>query len=343
MVLSLFTMLTLVACQGKIVQNRYSADYLELFNTVSRVIGYAKNEEEFQKQSEFIHSRLKFYHEQYNAFEGYDHLNNIYTINKNAGIGPVKVDDSIIDMLEYGQEVYEETGGRVNILMGSVTFLWHNYRGRYQYEEETSLPSKGELQEAILHTDIDNLVLDRIKGTAFLKDKDARLDVGAIAKGYAAQRVADEGRGQGIEHMLMSIGGNVVAIGSKLNDKGEEESWQVGVQNPDPKSQEAITPSLGLIDMALVSSGDYERYYIHKGEVYAHIIDPKTLFPPRQFREVTILAKDSGKADAYSTALFIMSLEEGKEFIRQKDAEAMWVLADGTVEYSEGFRSYEKP
>ena len=125
MVLSLFTMLTLVACQGKIVQNRYSADYLELFNTVSRVIGYAKNEEEFQKQSEFIHSRLKFYHEQYNAFEGYDHLNNIYTINKNAGIGPVKVDDSIIDMLEYGQEVYDETGGRVNILMGSLTWPWY--------------------------------------------------------------------------------------------------------------------------------------------------------------------------------------------------------------------------
>lgn len=237
----------------------------------------------------------------------------------------------------------KETGGRVNILMGSVTFLWHNYRGRYQYEEETSLPSKGELQEASLHTDIDNLVIDRVKGTVFLKDKDSRLDVGAIAKGYAAQRVADEARGEGIAHMLMSIGGNVVAIGSKLNDKGEEESWQVGVQNPDPKSKEGITPSLGLIDMALVSSGDYERYYIHKGEVYAHIIDPKTLFPPRQFKEVTILAKDSGIADAYSTALFIMSLEEGKEFIRQKDAEAMWVLADGTVEYSEGFRSYEKP
>ncbi len=341
LILTIFSIMALTAC-GRQGEQRYSKDYLVYFDTVTRVISYAGNEDEFKKQADFIEERLKFYHENYSGFDSYPDVNNIHTINKNAGIKPVVVDDTVLDMLEFSKAAYYETKGRVNIAMGPVTLLWNNYRLRYQDMEVTELPSEKDLKAAASHTDIENLVIDRINHTAYLKDKDARLDVGAIAKGYAGQRIADEARAEGIGHMLISLGGNVVAIGSKLDENSKPEKWQVGVQNPDTSSKEEITPSLKLSDMALVSSGDYERFYLYKGERYAHIIDPASLYPPRQFREVTIVTKDSGKADVYSTALFIMSLEEGKSFIEATDAEAMWVLADGRVEYSKGFRAYEK-
>ena len=103
-----------------------------------------------------------------------------------------------------------------------------------------------------------------------------------------------------------------------------------------------LTPSLKLEDAALVSSGDYERFFVADGIVYGHIIDPRTLMPPTGYRQVSIVAEDSGIADMLSTALFILDMEEGKRLLEKNEAEAMWVLSDGGVVYSEGFRDYEK-
>lgn len=341
LILSFFSILTLVACGAGDQQKRYSRDFFELFDTVSRVIVYAESEEVFEDQADFIGERLTYYHELYNAFEAYEGVHNVYSLNQNAGGQPLEVDEALMDLLEFGKEVYYDTEGRVNIALGPVTFIWNDYRTRFQGREDSELPPMDLLQEAARHTDIESLVLDRERGTALLTDPEARLDVGAIAKGYAAQRVADEARAYGAQHLLMSLGGNVVALGGKFDEKGQEEPWQVGVQNPDLDSEEVLTPSLKLRDLSLVSSGDYERFYGHEGEIYAHIIDPDTLMPPRQFKDVTILAEDSGWADAYSTALFIMSLEEGRAFIEARGAEALWVLMDGSLEYSKAFRSYE--
>lgn len=336
-ILTIFSILS--GCTRQQALKRYSADFLELFDTMSRVVGYTRSEEEFKEQSAFVYERLKFYHQQFDFFRSYDGVNNIKTVNDQAGIAPVSVDPCIIDLLDFCIQSEKDTGGAVNVAMGSVLQLWHRQREEYMYDEENAaLPPVELLQEAAEHTDISKLIIDRENNTVFLADKKMRLDVGAIAKGYAVQRVADEAREKGIGRMILSIGGNVVAIGTKPGN----EKWSVGIQNPDTDSEKELTPSLKLEDAALVSSGDYERFFVADGIVYGHIIDPKTLMPPTKYRQVSVLAKDSGEGDVLSTALFILDIEEGKKLLRQYHAEAVWMLADGRIIYSDQFRDYEK-
>ena len=335
-ILTIFSILS--GCTRQQALKRYSADFLELFDTMSRVVGYARSEEEFKEQSAFVYERLKFYHQQFDFFRSYDGVNNIKTVNDQAGIAPVSVDPCIIDLLDFCIQSEKDTGGAVNVAMGSVLQLWHRQREEYMYDEENAaLPPMELLQEAAEHTDISKLIIDRENGTVYLADKKMRLDVGAIAKGYALQRVADEAKEKGIRSMIISVGGNVVAIGTKPRD----EKWSVGIQNLYDEEGE-VTPSVKLKDRSLVSSGDYERFFVADGVRYGHIIDPKTLMPPTKYRQVSVLAKDSGEGDVLSTALFILDIEEGKKLLRQYHAEAVWILADGRIIYSDQFRDYEK-
>lgn len=336
-ILTIFSILT--GCANQPELHRYSADFLELFNTVSRIVGYDESEEEFKEQSDFIYNRLEFYHRQFDFFNSYDGINNIKTINDYAGKSPVEVDESIIDLLELCIWAHEETDGAVNVAMGSVLNLWHQQREEYQYDAQSAVvPSKEELEEAAKHIDIRNIIIDRSSQTVYLADPEMRLDVGAIAKGYAVQKVSEEAREFGINSMILSIGGNVVTIGTKPGN----EKWSVGIQNPDWNSKEDITPSLKLADLSLVSSGDYERYFVADGISYGHIIDPATLMPLTHYKQVSVVASDSGIGDILSTALFILDIEDGKKLLQKHHAEAMWVMRDGSVVYSDSFREYEK-
>lgn len=340
-VLTIFAILMSGCTQ--IEQQRYSADFLKLFNTATRIIGYADSKEAFEEQAQFVYERLQYYHNLYNKFEAVDGMHNVYTINQMAGKEPVVVEPALMELLVFGQkQAYQISDGKLNVMIGAVTDVWHTYRARYADEpEDARLPRMEELRAAQEHTAIDLLVLDPAAQTAYIRDPQARLDVGAIAKGFAVERVAQEARAAGITDLLISVGGNVVAIGNKQDERGRAQKWSIGVQNPDPASSEEITPSLKLRDQSLVSSGDYERYYMVDGERYAHIIDPDTLMPSRMYRQVTVLAQDSGVADACSTALYMMSIEAGKRRAHALGVEAMWVKSDGSIEYTDGFRSYE--
>jgi len=139
---------------------------------------------------------------------------------------------------------------------------------------------------------------------------------------------------------LLSIGGNVRSIGEKGNNEG---TWNVGVQNPDKGNEANILETVALSEKSLVTSGDYERYYVVDGKRYCHIINPDTLMPADHYRSVTVLTKDSGIADALSTGTFIMPLEDAKALLEKIDgAEAVFVLPDGRLEYTSGFKNYVK-
>ena len=138
--------------------------------------------------------------------------------------------------------------------------------------------------------------------------------------------------------MLLSIGGNVRSIGEKGNKEG---SWKVGVQNPDKEDGTSLIHTVALVDSSLVTSGDYQRYYFVNGKRYHHIIDPETLMPADHYRAVSIIEKDSGLADGLSTACFIMPLDEAKALIEKiEGAEAVFVMPDGNLEYTSGFKDY---
>lgn len=320
-------------------KTRYETEFMGLFDTVSKIVAYTGSKEEFTKYSELIYNTLKEYNDDYDIYNSYPGINNVKTINDNAGIKPVKVDKKIIDLLTFGKEEYKKTNGKLNIAMGSVLSIWHKYReDGINDEANASLPPMAELIEAAKHTDINKVIIDKKNSTVFLEDNKMSLDVGAIGKGYATEQVAQLAIKRGFTSGILDIGGNIRAIGSK-NGKGEK--WALGVQNPDKESKEKILCTVGFTDSSLVTSGDYERYYIVDGKEYNHIINPDTLFPAEYFHSVTILTKDSGLADALSTTLFIMSFEEGKKYIESlPGVEAMWVMKNGEIKYSKNFQHF---
>lgn len=329
----------LTACSTDSKLNRYDAQFLVLFNTATKIVGYAKTKEEFSEYSQMIYNELKTYHELYDIYNDYEGIHNIKTINDNAGVAPVKVDQKIIDLLIFGKEAYLDTDGKINITMGSVLKVWHDYREEGSEDPlSAKVPDMELLQEKNKHTDINKLIIDEENSTVYLEDPKMRLDVGAIAKGYATEQVSHYAYGHGFIHGMISVGGNIQTIGDKV---GKDEKWNVGIQNPDEESEQEYLYVLDLSNKTLVSSGDYERYYTVDGVRYHHIIDPETLMPSTYFTAVSILTDNGGFADGLSTAIFNMSYEDGLDLIESlSDTEALWVFKDGSMKYSSGFSDY---
>lgn len=319
-------------------EKRFDATFLELFDTVTEIVAYTESRAEFEELARFIYDSLSEYHRLYNIYESYEGLSNIKTINENAGTSPVKVDKRIIDLLLFGKEMYKLTGGKVNIALGPVLKIWHEYRENgINNPESAKLPGQRELTDAAGHTDIDSIVIDTDNNTVFLEDKDMSLDVGAIAKGYAAECVARLLKENGYNDVLLSVGGNVRALGAR--DDGT--AWEVGIADPFDKARTVNTVSLK--DTSLVASGDYQRYYTVNGRRYHHIINPETLMPAEGFTAVSVISESSAVADALSTALFILPLDVGQKLIGGiPNTYAVWVMPDGSVKYSPGFEKITK-
>ena len=341
-VVGVLFLLTIMAVLGyrsfhrKAQVNRYTATFLDAFDTRTEIVGFAKDKDEFAGKAQLIKDRLLYYNQLYDIYNDYPGVNNIKTINDNAGIAPVKVDREIIDLLEFSIDTYYNTDGAVNVALGSVLRIWHRYRELGIADpERAGLPDMEALTEANGHTDITGIVIDREKSTVFLTDPDMSLDVGSTGKGFAVQKVMDYARQQGLDNILLSLGGNISCIGTRIDG----ELFRLGIQNPDIYSDEQYIEMVDISDgQCVVSSGDYQRYYEVDGVRYCHIIDPKTLFPANEFAAVSVITDDSGLADSYSTALYTMTIESGKEFVEKRDnVEAMWVLHDGTRIYSSGF------
>lgn len=338
--LGIFIIFNLSACSAQ-SEKRYEASFLELFDTVTTIVGYANSKEDFTSYSQMIYDNLEEYNQLFDIYNDYKGINNIKTINDNAGIKPVKVDQKIIELLLYSKEMYELTDGKVNIAFGSVLSLWHDHRTKgLDDPSAATLPDMEELKKRSNHTDINQIIIDEDASTVYLKDPDMRLDVGAIAKGYAVEKVTQTMEEAGFVNVMISVGGNVRALGHKFDKKANEISWSVGIQNPDLESAETTIHILNLSDASLVTSGVYERYYTVDGKQYHHIIDPETLMPAEYYASVSIVCEDSGLADSLSTAVFNMPYEKGLELIEELDGvEAMWVYHDGTQRYSSGFRA----
>ena len=328
---ALFLTLTLLlsGCAGAgAEQKQYSATFLTVFDTVTTIVGRDASEEEFSRKAQAVHDELLVYHQLFDIYHVYEGLNNLKTINDHPGEA-ITVDQAIIDLLLDCKVYYDLTDGRVNAAMGSVLYLWHEAREDGLNDIANAyLPDSDALREAAAHVSWDSVVIDKENSTVTITDPALRLDVGAIAKGWSVQRVAENAP----EGLLISVGGNVCATGPK-DSSGTP--WVVGVQNPDGGDNYLHT--LYLTRGSMVTSGDYQRAYMVDGEFYHHIIDPDTLYPGKLWRAVTVVCPDSGLADALSTALFLLPLEEGQRLLDACESYAMWVDAEGNMFYSTGF------
>ena len=332
------SVISLPSCGKK--KSKFITHSLDYFDTATTVTGYETDQESFDRVSGEILTQLGEYHRLFTIYHRYEGMENLCTVNElqNGEHRAVKVDERIIELLLYAKEMYRVTGGRMNIAMGSVLSIWHDYRTAGLDEPwAAELPPMDRLTEAAKHTDINDVIIDEEASTVFLADPMMTLDVGAIAKGYAVEMVARALEEQGITGYVINVGGNVRTVGSKPN----EEKWLAGIENPDTESKDPYLVYLQLAGESVVTSGSYQRYYTVDGKNYHHIIDSKTLMPAIGFRSVSVVCKNSGEADALSTALFCMSYEEGLSLVESlEEVEALWVMEDGTQRTSKGFSQY---
>ncbi len=318
---------------------KFTANSFEYFDTVTVVTGYAPDQATFDAVSQTIFDSLAEYHQLYTIYHRFDGLENLCTINElvNGAHRTVSVDRRIIDMLLFAKEVYATTNGLVNVAMGSVLSLWHDYRTiGADNPAAASLPPRDKLTSAAAHTAIDDLVIDEANLTVTLRDPQMTLDVGAVAKGYAVEQIAQALEADGITGYVLNVGGNVRTVGGKPSGEG----WTIGIENPDA-SQDEYLAYLQLRGEALVTSGSYQRYYTVDGKRYHHIIHPATQMPAEGFVSVSVICDDSGLADALSTALFCMSLDDGCALVESMNTvQALWVQEDGTQTASSGWAHY---
>lgn len=300
------------------------------FDTVGTLSSYALDkEEEFNRNAAEVNTVLEHWHRLLDIYNEYEGMSNLCTVNRLAGQA-VKVDPDLIAFVKYAKDMCDLTKGEMDISLGAVLKLWHDA----SKAEKPYVPAEDALAEAAKHTGFDLVEIDESAGTLRLTDPLASLDAGALGKGYAAERAAELLSKKGVTGYGLNLGGNIRFLGSKADDS----PFTVGIR--DPLNPEELALTLNLSDCSCVTSGDYERYFTVDGRRYCHIIDKDTLMPASYFTSVSVICKDSGMADALTTALFCMSFEDGFALISSLEGvEAVWIWIDSSIRYTMGLDS----
>lgn len=328
-ILTILLLLPLSGCkkQEEVKIDPKGMSYYDFFDTVSFIYSYTSdNNETFEKKCNDVANILDEYHVLFDIYNEYEGINNLATINLNAGVKPIEVDEKLIEFLIQGKELYYMTNGKMNIMIGALTRPWHDARTfATNNPGEAYLPDEEVLKEASEHIDIESLVINKENNTVFISDEKALLDVGAFGKGYATERAADYLFEINSLGYVLNIGGNIRIIGTKVDGSG----WSTGIVNPSNKDEFALR--VNLSNTACVTSGNYERFFTVNGKKYHHVIDSGTLYPSNYFASVTIICKDSGLADALSTALYCMSYEDGLELANKYNFDVVWISSNGDI------------
>lgn len=349
--------LFLTGCEHSSTYKKYDLEFFNTFDTVIQVTVFEKNEETANKILNEIRKEFEYYNKIYDKYNNYEGINNLKTINDNAGIQPVKVDQELIELIEFGVYSYKNISNKNDITIGNAVDLWNDYRELYtEYKDEYTEEESKEKVEQIMQTvlpdekailniknrmNINDIIIDKKNSTVYLKEKGECLDLGGIAKGYATEKVADNAEKNGLKSGIISAGGNVKIIGKPIDGR---EYFKIAIEDPFKdneklKSSDGFAAILNLNNTSVVTSGDYQRYFDLDGKRYCHIIDPEDLTPKRYYNSVTVITKDSGLCDFMSTALFLMPYEKGLKLCEKMKVDAIWIFEkDGKKEmlYTEG-------
>ncbi len=326
-------------------EQKYSAVFFDLFDTVTTLTGYAESQQAFDQIASEAEAELTRLHRIFDPYHRYEGVPNVCLLNQTAAQAPVQVGEELFSVLLLMREWQPRLGSSVNIAMGSVLSLWHDARTQADADAgSAAIPDENALREAALHTELADVTLDADARTVYYKDSLLKLDLGAVAKGYAAQRMADWLAAR-MPSYLLSIGGNVCAGDPPMDGRA---GWTVSIQDPaHAEDADAWQYSLALLcvhNVSVVTSGDYQRYYWVDGVRMHHIISPQTLMPAAENRSVTIICGDSAVADILSTALFILPYEQGRALADGLDGvEAVWQTASGDVLTTDGVDALKLP
>ena len=261
----------------------------------------------------------------------------ISALNRAAGIAAVKVSDDTFFVIQKALNYAMLTDGCINPMIGPLVSLWR------QAAVDKTLPKSDELNRTLILCNYNDINLDYERFTIKLNRLGQSIDLGSIAKGYAADETKKILINYGIKSALIDLGGNIVTIGSRPDGK----PFNIGIQHP-ANPQGSFIGVLPCTDKTVVTSGDYERFFYFNGKRYHHIIDYKTGYPSETgLRSVTVVTKNSIDADALSTAAFVMGLKAGKRLIKStENADAIFITEDNFIAITDGlkqdFEIYEK-
>ena len=250
-------------------------------------------------------------------------------VNGKAGIEPVSVSAGTFDVIRRGLEFSARSGGAFDITVGPLVALWGIGT------DAARLPREGEIREALALLGAGDVVLNEASRTVFLRRSGMRLDLGAIAKGYAADQAAALLRSRGVKHALLDFGGNVVVVGSHPS----RPAWRIGVQDPE-KPRGSYLGILEVADTSVVTSGPYERSFVQDGVRYHHILDTGSGYPVANgVLSTTVVCASSTTADALSTSLFALGPVRGLGLARATPGvEAMVITEDRKIHVTPGLR-----
>jgi len=257
----------------------------------------------------------------------------VISINQMAGQDCHKVSDDTYFVIKKGLYYSKLSEGKFDITVGPLVSLWGIGT------EHARVPTTDEIDEILPLVDYRQVELNENDNSVFLKKQDMSIDLGGIAKGYAADEVAKVLRQNGVKHGTVNLGGNIIVIGAKPDGK----PWKIGIQNPFFKTRGSIMATVEVADKTLVTSGPYERYLEKNGNIYHHILDTHSGFPvENDLMSVTIISESSIDADALSTAVFAMGLKEGMNFIeRNENLDAVFITKDYKVYITMGISQYK--
>lgn len=294
-----------------------------VLGTLGQIHVYSESEKQGTQAIKNAYTRIRNIENMMStSIEGSD----IFLLNEYAGDQQVNVDQETLYVINRGLLYYDLTEGDFNIALGSLINLWSIGK------DTARVPSHEEITEAMKHTNISDISIDN--QTVIIKDANMRIDLGGVAKGYAVDEAIKVLRSEGITSGLVNLGGDVYALGNKSDGT----PWNVGIQDPELGS--GVIGSVPLVDKSIVTSGDYERYFMEGDVRYHHIIDPKTGYPVQNnLRSVTIISDLSIDGDVLSTAIFIMGVDKGMALIESLDnIEGIIITSEKEIYASSGIK-----
>ena len=297
----LILLLLLTGC-GK---QEYSKN-LFYMDTVINIKLYNVNEKNANEAFDYLDN---LYQEYENLTDFYDFNSELSKLNNDVNY---EISSELLDLIKIGYEWDVKTNGLLNINIGNLTKIWHDFR-----ENPVSLPNLNDVKIESLKMENDKILNDKVN-----------IDLGAIVKGYVTEKAGNYLESVGIDYYLINAGGNVKA------GKSNKGYYNIGIASPISNETFEIVKNENI---SVVTSGGYERFYEYNGVMYHHIIDPNTLYPANNMKSVTVIGEDSGLCDILSTTLFLMDIDEGKEFIKDYDVKVIWFTNDNQIIKSDNY------
>ena len=226
-------------------------------------------------------------------------------INRNAGVKPVKVDDELFQLIKRALKISKLTNGAFDISYASMDKIWF-FDGSM-----TEMPSVEDIKKSVEKVGYQNIILDELNQSVFLKFEGMKIGFGAIGKGYAADKAKILLQEKGVTSGIINASGDLNTWGKQPNEK----DWLVAIVNP--LNKEKVFSWMPVYNSAVVTSGNYEKYVKFNNVLYTHIIDPRTGYPATGILSVTIFTKTAELADALATSIFVMGVDTGLDFVNQ--------------------------